>query len=213
MMRALAPYLAYAFMSLVGWTSKIRVLHDERRAALRKKDQRFIYAFWHNRQAFFTYSHRGDPLSVLVSRSRDGDIVAKVMDLSRIGSCRGSSSRGAVAGLREMMAVLEAGQDLGITPDGPRGPAREVKSGALFLAQKLGVPILPTTNAISRKLVLKRSWDQYQVPLPFGKACIAYGEPIWVDPKDDMEKKAEQLKAALDDITDQAEHALGRWEA
>ena len=197
MFRWAAPYLAYLYLSLVKWTTRLEILGEEKRALLRSKNQRFIYAFWHNQQMFFTTSHRGDNLSVLVSLSRDGEMIAKVMSLSKIRASRGSSSKNASAALKEMMRLTEEGWDLGITPDGPKGPKEEVKRGGVFLAQKLGVPILPTANFLSRKIVLRRSWDQYQVPLPCGRAAIAYGKPIWVGPDDDLDLKAKELAKEL----------------
>jgi len=209
-LRRLVPYLAYSYVSLVGWTTRLRVLHGERRDALRRANQRFIYAFWHQRQVFLTYSHRGDPAKVLVSRSADGELIAQTMRLSRIGSCRGSSSRGGAAATREMLEAVEAGFDLGITPDGPRGPAREVKDGALFLAQKLGIPILPITTALSNRVELRRAWDKFHVPLPFGRGVVAYGEPLWVRDGDDPKAKAARLKAVLDELTLEADREVGR---
>lgn len=208
LLRGLLPYLAYAYLSLVGLTTRVRTIGSEHRGGLRKRGARFIYAFWHQRQAFFTWTHRGDGAAVLVSRSRDGELIARTMRLSRIGALRGSSSRGAAEALREMMEEAGKGVDLGITPDGPRGPAREVKPGVLYLAQKLGIPILPLTNALSRKLILPRSWDRFQVPLPFGRAVLRYGAPIRVGPGDDLAAKAVELKSALDRITEEADREV-----
>lgn len=208
MLRALVPYLAYLYVSFVGLTTRLKVIGEEHRDRLRERDRRFIYALWHQRQVFFTWTHRGDPASVLVSRSRDGELIARTMSLSRIGSCRGSSSRGAVAATREMMEALELGLDLGITPDGPKGPARQVKPGVVYLAQKLGIPILPITNALSRKLTLARSWDAFQVPLPFGRAVVLYGPPITVRPHDDLAAKAEEVRGALERITEEADREV-----
>ncbi|MBI5883052.1 MAG: DUF374 domain-containing protein [Elusimicrobia bacterium] len=208
MLRAIAPYLGYLYMTLVGWTTRWRVLGGERKAGLRRSGRRFIYAFWHQRQVFFTYSHRGDSAKVLVSRSRDGEIIARVMEISRIGAARGSSSRGFTAALKDMARTVEEGFDLGITPDGPRGPAREVKSGVVFLAQKLGIPILPIATALTSKLVFKKSWDLFQFPLPFGRGIVAYGMPVAVGPDDDPKAKAAEVKAALDRVTDEADAAV-----
>jgi lysophospholipid acyltransferase (LPLAT)-like uncharacterized protein len=207
LLRALLAYLAYTYMTFVGMTSRLAIHGEEHRRALRSTNRRFIYAFWHQRQVFFTWTHRGDPTAILVSRSRDGELIARTMELSGLRATRGSSSRGAVRVLREMLETVSAGTDLGITPDGPRGPAREVKSGVLFLAQKLGIPILPLSNALSRKIEFK-SWDRFQVPLPFGRAVLRYGAPIWVAPEDDLAQKAGELKKALDAITDEAEREL-----
>lgn len=199
------PYLAYAYMTLVGLTTRLRVEGLENLSRARSLGPRVIYACWHERQVFFTYSHRGAGASVLVSRSRDGELIARTMELSGIHASRGSSSRGGEAALRAMTRLVQAGLDLGFTPDGPKGPRREVKPGVLYLAQKQGIPIIPITNALSRRLVLRRSWDHYQVPLPFGRGVVRYGEPILVGAKDDLAAKAAELKAELDRITDSAD--------
>lgn len=205
MLRRLVPYLAYAYVSFVGLTNRLTTVRGEIRDGFKARDERFIYAFWHQRQVYFTWAHRGVGAAVLVSRSKDGEMIAETMRLSDIGAVRGSSSRGGAAAVRELMEVLQSGLDIGITPDGPKGPAREVKDGAVFLAQKLGVPLVPVTNALSRKLEIKKAWDRFQVPLPFGRAYVVYGEPIVVGPDDDPVTKAAELKAALDRITAEAD--------
>ncbi len=172
---------------------------------MRAKNSRFIYAFWHQRQAFFTVTHRGDAVSILISRSRDGDMIADTIRLCGVASVRGSSTRGASGAVRALMEALGSGLDVGITPDGPKGPAREVKDGVLFLARKLGLPILPITNAQSHKIVLRRAWDRFHIPLPFGRGAVVYGEPLFVGPDDDLAAKAAELKSRLDAITLEAE--------
>ena len=127
-----------------------------------------------------------------------------------VKAVRGSSSRGAAAAVRSLMTALEAGFDLGITPDGPKGPAREIKGGVMFLAQKLGVPILPISSAQSNRLVFAKSWDRFHLPLPFGRAVVVYGEPILVGPDDDLRLKAAELKSSLDAITREAEALVAR---
>jgi hypothetical protein len=204
-LRRVVPYFAYAYVSLVGLTTRLTTVRGGIRDGLKARNRRFIYAFWHQRQVFFTWAHRGVGAAVLVSRSKDGEMIAETMRLSDIGAVRGSSSRGAAAAVRGLMEVLHSGLDIGITPDGPKGPAREVKDGVVFLAQKLGVPIVPVTNALSRRIEIKKAWDRFQVPLPFGRAVVAYGEPIEVGPDDDLAAKAAELKAALDRITTEAD--------
>jgi lysophospholipid acyltransferase (LPLAT)-like uncharacterized protein len=208
MLRGILPYLAYLYVTFVGVTTRLRVEGDAHLRALRQKNQRFIYAFWHQRQVFFTYTHRHQNAAVLVSRSRDGELIARTMNLSGIGACRGSSSSGGASAARQLMELLHAGFDLGLTPDGPRGPARRVKPGIIFLAQKLGVPILPLTNSLSRKLEFKKSWDRFQLPLPFGRAVIRYASPIAVGPQDDLSAKRQELEKALNAITEEADARL-----
>ena len=204
--RRLIPYLAYLFSSFLKLTTRVKIVRGEIRDRLRAADQRFIYALWHQRQVFFTVSHRGDNVTVLVSRSADGEMMAEVIRLCcGVVSVRGSSSRGASGAVLSLMKALKSGVDLGITPDGPKGPRCEVKEGVMYLAQRLGVPILPVTNAQSNRIVLARSWDQFHLPMPFGRAAVVYGEPIEVGPGDDLNLKAAELKRALDAITSEAE--------
>lgn len=213
MLGALVPPVAYLYSTLVGLTTRLRTRGVEHRDKLRAEDRRFIYAFWHQRQVYFTWTHRGDPADTLVSKSKDGELIARTMRLCRMGARRGSSSRGGAAAVREMMESVQAGRDLAITPDGPRGPAREVKEGVVFLAQKLGIPILPLTNALTRRKELARAWDRFQIPLPFGRAVVRYAEPIFVGPDDDLAAKARELKESLDRITELAEREVREWPA
>jgi lysophospholipid acyltransferase (LPLAT)-like uncharacterized protein len=202
-LRRFAPYLAYLYVSFVGLTSRLRWLGLEHLEAARRGQGRangpVVYAFWHQRQVFFTWTHRGAHVKILVSRSADGEIIAQTMRLSRIHSCRGSSSRGAVAGARELLGALDEGFDVAVTCDGPKGPAREVKAGILYLAQKTGLPIIPIASATSRRLEFARSWDRFQVPLPFSRAVVVHGPAVLVGPQDDLAAKARELKAALDE--------------
>lgn len=205
LLRCLVPYLAYAYSCLLRATTRVRFFHGEARAGLRARNERFIYAFWHQRQVFFTVTHRHDKLTILVSRSQDGEMIAETARLCGVDAVRGSSSRGASEAVRSMMTALRSGLDIGITPDGPKGPAREVKRGVLFLAQKLGVPILPVTSAQSHRFVFRKAWDHFHLPLPFGRGAVVYGLPIRVGLGDDLKAKAAELKASLDAITLEAE--------
>lgn len=208
MLRKLVPYLVYSYVSFVGWTTRQRVLRADIPERIHASGERFVYAFWHQRQVYFTWSHRGVSAAVLVSKSKDGEMIARTMELSRIDAVRGSSSRGGAAAAREMVEILRSGRDVGITPDGPRGPAREVKEGAVRVAQLAGMPVVPIANALSHKLEVARAWDRFQVPLPFGRAVVLYGEPVRVGPGDDLAAKAAELKAAMDAVTAEADRLV-----
>ena len=208
MIRKFVPYLAYLYVTFIGWTTRSQVLRDDIPLKVHNAGKQFIYAFWHQRQIFFTWSHRNVGAAVLVSRSKDGELIARTMELSRIGVVRGSSSRGGAVAAREMVAILRSGRDIGITPDGPRGPAREVKEGALRVAQLSGMPIVPIANALSNKVAIATAWDRLQVPLPFGRAVVIYGEPIQVAAGDDLAVKAAELKAAMDALTAEADRLI-----
>ena len=208
MLRKLVPYLVYSYVTFVGWTTRARVLRADIPAKVHAEGERFIYAFWHQRQVFFTWSHRDAEAAVLVSKSKDGEMIAKTMELSRIAAVRGSSSRGGAAAAREMVEILRSGRDVGITPDGPKGPAREVKEGAVRVAQLAGMPIIPIANALSNKIEIAKAWDRFQVPLPFGRSVVIYGEPVRVAAGDDLAVKAAELKASMDALTAEADRLV-----
>ncbi|MBI4056904.1 MAG: lysophospholipid acyltransferase family protein [Elusimicrobia bacterium] len=207
MLKALIPYLGYFYIWIVGKTSRITWKGSEIPRNLESQGINFVYAFWHSRQFFFVYSHRHQPVSILVSSSRDGEYIAKMLELSGMKTVRGSSTRGGSKALKELVDHARQGNHLGITPDGPRGPAREVKQGVLFLAQKLGLSIIPITYAAKRKMVFG-SWDKIHLPLPCNRIVIAHGTPIQMSSQDSLEEKSQELKMALDHITRQADEMV-----
>lgn len=208
-LRFLVPYLGYLFSTFILLTTSVKIVRGEIRDRLRAKNQRFIYAFWHQRQVFFTVSHRGDHMAMLISKSVDGEMIAEtIRRCCGVTSIRGSSTRGASDAVRGLIKALRSGLDIGITPDGPKGPKEEIKEGVIYLAQKLGVPILPITNAQSNRLILKKTWDQFQIPMPFARSVVVYGEPIHIGANDDLKLKAVVLKASLDAITAEAERLV-----
>lgn len=210
MLRKLIPYAVYSIVSFVGWTTSLRWVGLQHKKAAQKGGKGYIFTFWHQRQVYFTYTHRGEPAHVLVSRSKDGEMIAETMRLSNIGAVRGSSSRRAAGATRELADILDKGEAIGITPDGPKGPGRQVKPGVLFLAQKTGAAILPISNAVSNTFEVSKAWDRFHIPLPLSRAVVVYGEPLSVAEGDDFDEKARILKERLDAITDEADRLVGR---
>ena len=208
MLRKLVPYLVYCYVTVIGWTTRQRTINADIPLNIHKRGERFIYAFWHQRQVFFTWSHRNVSAAVLVSKSNDGEMIARTMDLSGIDAVRGSSSRGGPPAPRDMVDIHPSGRDEGNTPDRPRGPAREVKEGAVRVAQLAGMPIVPIANALSHRIEVAKAWDRFQVPLPFGRSVVIYGEPVRVGDADDLSAKAAELKAALDALTAEADRLV-----
>jgi hypothetical protein len=148
-------------------------------------------------------SHQRRGIVVLVSRHRDGEWIARIAGRFGFGAARGSSTRGGEEGMRELMAALAAGRCAGVTVDGPRGPARHVKPGAVWLASRTGCPLVPVTSASSRTHVF-RSWDRFRLPQPFARVGVTSGEPLQV-PRDlddqGLEDWRRKLERALDDLT------------
>ncbi len=161
----LLSFLATTYLRWVGATSRIvwvnRSIRDEHEAS----GKGYIYAFWHGRQVFLTYAHRGDPTHILISKSADGEIIAQVCQTFGLAPVRGSSSRGASEAVLKMQKTLQSGGHVGITPDGPRGPLRVVQPGVLYLAQATGCPIVPLAFGARKKWIFK-SWDEFIVPKP-----------------------------------------------
>lgn len=145
-----------------------------------------IYAIFHGRLLGNVYNNRGRGVCVMVSRHRDGEIIARIMERLGFVTVRGSATRGGGSALRAMLRELSAGRDLALTVDGPRGPAGVVKPGVVYASFRSGRPILPTAVGYSRAGVFG-SWDSFQVPWPFARMQVVYGPPIEapVEPKEE----------------------------
>jgi lysophospholipid acyltransferase (LPLAT)-like uncharacterized protein len=186
---------------------------DDRSGYLRGNapSKRFVFALWHNRLAlapilYHRYIRKYEPnrqMAGLVSASRDGGLLAQILKYFGVETARGSSSRRGGQALVEMTTCAEQGYDLTITPDGPRGPRYDAQEGIITTAQLTGLPIVPFSYYLSRKISLN-SWDAFQVPLPFTRCEIIVGEPLSIpreitDEQREMYRK--QLEQALRDIT------------
>lgn len=206
---AALPVVAAGFIRTLRATVRIRHHGDARQRDWEKAGDHFILAFWHRHLLLMPYAYRGRRISVLVSQSRDGELIARTVARFGIDSSRGSSSRGGAAGLRSLLRKVEEGYDIAFTPDGPRGPAREVQPGVILAAAATGLPVQPVALAASRTRHL-RSWDRFVVPLPFSTVHFVYGEPLAVPRRGDPDSAAAELKLRLDAAEAQAEELAAR---
>jgi lysophospholipid acyltransferase (LPLAT)-like uncharacterized protein len=161
-------------------------IHDEGRVLNADVDHPFIGAIWHNRLAIampvwtvWKKRHPNARLAGLISASRDGALLARTFSYFGVKPVRGSTSRRGPQALLELNSALRDGFCVAITPDGPRGPKYQVQSGIISLAQVSGIPIVPVGVHISHKKRL-RSWDAFQIPLPFAMCSVTFGPPIQV---------------------------------
>lgn len=219
----LAGALLNAYGQLVLITSGVRVLADpETESLVLQRRGAVIYALWHCHVFFMPLLrlHTRRPVAVLLSSHRDARIVGVAARMRGVELVQGSSTRGGVAAYRELLQRLRQGQSVCITPDGPRGPARQVKRGVLHLARQSGCAVVPVGLALSRRRRL-RSWDRSVLPLPFGRAVLALGPPIYLTaPGDGTGQQrdgaagclphAAVLAEALEASSGQASLALGR---
>lgn len=159
-----------------------------------------IYTFWHEHIFLGTYFFRGRRIVVMTSRSLDGEYIARFIQRFGYGAARGSSTRGGVGALVEMARLVRAGCPAGFSIDGPRGPRRVAKMGAVLLAKKTGQPILPLAVEAERFWRL-RSWDRLQIPKPFTRATVRLAPPVRVPADADeslLAEKRDELQRALD---------------
>lgn len=138
-----------------------------------------VYALWHEHLLPLALAHRDQGVTALVSRHRDGEILASVLDRLGQRAARGSSTRGGAEGLAAMIRDGRDGRPLAFTPDGPRGPARRCKPGVVRAAAETGRPIVPLGAAASagRRLA---SWDRFLVPAPGARVVVSRGAPLHV---------------------------------
>jgi len=192
-------------VSCIGGTLRWRI--EDPSGLLANTPQRScIFAFWHNRIFLLPYlfrkhwhSRQRDRVAVLVSASKDGEKLTRVLSKFNLICVRGSSSRRGKEALREMTHLVNEGYDAGITPDGPRGPKYHCQEGVISLAQLTQAPIIPVSWDVSWKITAK-SWDGFMVPLPFARATVRIGAPIMVreDAGDEQhEKKRLELENVL----------------
>jgi lysophospholipid acyltransferase (LPLAT)-like uncharacterized protein len=173
-----ASWVAHCYIRLVYLTNRWSVDGAERPRRLTGEGRSFIVAFWHGRLLMMPLAwHRLVPFHMLISAHRDGRIIAGAMTYFGIETIAGSTSRGGSAALRTMLKRLKEGGCVGITPDGPRGPAMTASIGIVNVARLARVPILPLTYATSRRRVLA-TWDRFHLALPFGRGVFLWGEPI-----------------------------------
>ncbi len=172
-------FLAWLAIAALCRTLRFRVSDPGGWVRGRHRRDPKIWACWHGQQlvAFYFFRRRGT--GILSSLSRDGDYSSSILRLFGWHIVRGSSSRGGARGLLELLRHLRAGGELGLTPDGPQGPAYHIEPGILYLAAKTGAPVIPFAIA-ARPGWTARSWDRFLVPMPFARCAVFFGRPFHV---------------------------------
>jgi lysophospholipid acyltransferase (LPLAT)-like uncharacterized protein len=175
-------WLAYGLVGLFQLSYRYTRLNPELRdqASQMNENKALAYACWHQNALSTVMAHTWRRLAILVSRSFDGEVIAFVAKKFGVHSARGSSSRGGLEALRQLIKLTKEGYEVGITVDGPRGPRHEVKGGVIALASRTGVPILPTASRGRRTWTLVKSWDHFRVPKPFTEIVVIYGQPMQI---------------------------------
>lgn len=196
----LASRAFFLLIKLIGKTIRFETDGWENFQKIERAGKIPIYSFWHNRIFAGTYFFRNRGIVVITSQSFDGEYIARFIQRFGYGAARGSSTRGGVGVLVEMIRLMKSGLPTGITVDGPKGPRYVVKSGAIILAKKTGNPLMPFVVEC-KKFWTINSWDKLQIPKPFTRSKIFIAEPIYVSKEADeteIENKRLELQEKLD---------------
>ena len=184
----------------------IRRVHNDRRQEVLDSGKSYIYGQLHAHQiAAGMFGEAGTV--AMVSRSVDGDIVAPMLKIFRKQLVRGSSgraSKGGASALQQMIRKVREGHRGVIAVDGPKGPRGSVQKGIGLAAKKSGMPVMPVILVPNRRIILSRAWDRLQIPMPFCRVDVYFGDPIDVAEDDDLGAFAEKLAGVLHDL--EAQH-------
>ena len=204
----LFPRAGLLLVKLISRTYRYRLVDTENEQRALDAYSSVIYASWHQR--FFpgiTLFATRKPIAIMISQSRDGEMIAQVVDILGWRSVRGSSSKGGIRALKALRSLTRQGYRVGHIVDGPQGPFGVVKPGLLTIAQFSGATILPVIMSAQRRWVFN-SWDRFMVPKPFSKVFIRFAPPITVprrlDPdafealRQDVEKQIKELTIQTD---------------
>lgn len=210
--RALLCRLAAGYLGFVYATGRWTLIGVEGVGAYVTRGRPIIACFWHGRMLMMVYAWRWTQRArMLISGHRDGQLIADIIARFGVSTVIGSSSRGGTPAVRELLAILKAGESIAITPDGPRGPCMRAQMGAVRLAQLSGAPLFPATFGVRPRRMLS-SWDRFIVVFPFARGVVICGEPIDV-PRNAGAEQLERIRALLEhrlnEITAEADRLTG----
>jgi len=205
-------WVIHVYVRLVYATGRWTVEGAAFPRAIREAGKAFIVAFWHGRLLMppLVWQRRA-PMHMLISGHADGRLIAGAVHFFGIDSIAGSSNDGGSAALRAMVRWLKAGDCVGITPDGPEGPAMRASRGIVAVARLSGAPIVPLAYATSRRRIL-RTWDRFHLPLPFSRGIFIWGEPIAAAPDLDeagMESCRALIEQRMNLLVAEADQRMG----
>ena len=202
-------FLGKLILGLWTKSARLTVIGEDRYQELRNQNKPVVLLIWHGRLLVVPYLFKKRGILALISPSEDGEILARIV--SGWGKVlRGSSSHSVVKAWGVMRKELDKGGEVIIVPDGPKGPNRKMKLGALKLSQQSGAYLVPFTFAASRKKTLN-SWDRFLIFCPFTRVVALFGESIVVDPKlrgDDLEIERQRIERILLQLDDKATNYL-----
>ena len=193
-----AALLSYWAIRLIAATVRFEIRGMEHFDQVKAAGHVPIYCFWHDRIFLGTYFFRRRGIVIMTSQSFDGEYIARFIQKFGYGAIRGSSTRGGVRALVEMIRTMRRGLPMGFSVDGPRGPRYEVKPGPVVLASKTANPMIPFVLE-PRSFWTLKSWDRMQIPRPFTRCLVKVTDPIYV-PADASSEVMEAKRQELEDV-------------
>jgi lysophospholipid acyltransferase (LPLAT)-like uncharacterized protein len=208
----LARWVGPLLIRLLGVTLRVERSGVGNIAKARSLSSKVIFAVWHGSLFLLTYVHRNEGIDVLVSTHQDGEYIARVITGLGFGTVRGSSTRGGARAVFKLTGEAAGKHDIGITPDGPRGPREHCRPGVIYLAKRNRMPVVPIGVSHKPSLVLS-SWDRFMIPLPFARCMIVYGEPVVYDAamsQESIEAAARDLEKRIAAAVEEADNGCGK---
>lgn len=193
------PYIGLFIVKILSSTYRIRIINPEVERDILKRGHIPIYASWHQR--FFPgiiFFATRKPISIMISQSRDGELISKIVNILGWYPVRGSSSKGGRQALRKIKKLVYEGYRVAHIVDGPRGPLGVVKPGLLLIAQASGMPIVPVITSAEKKWVFN-SWDRFMVPKPFSRVIIRFSDEICI-PSNLQRSDFEAKRSSIENI-------------
>jgi lysophospholipid acyltransferase (LPLAT)-like uncharacterized protein len=207
-----AARVGYVAIALIGRSLRWEVFGWDHYETARRMDRTIIFTFWHREIFSATWFWRNRRIVVMTSRNFDGEYIARIIQEHGYGAARGSTSRGAISALKEMIGAVRQGRDTAFTIDGPRGPRSVAKPGAVLLAKATGAAILCFHIEPKHAGVFRKSWDQTQIPRPFSRAAVFIAPPITVPRDADSAAQAAKV-AEVQSTLDELEKAAVSWKS
>lgn len=206
-LRLIGQYLISLAVSVLCKTLRVTVKNGGTLKQLARENKNFILAFWHGTMLLPWYLHKNKGIAALTSKSKDGDLLARLLKSWNYQVIRGSSSSGGDIALGIMIDYAKNNNSIAITPDGPKGPAKKLKAGAVVTAKKSGLPLVLIGIGYKNKRIL-RNWDSFQIPALFSKANAVYSVPVYINRNLDYNSTSEMInscEAKLNELQLEAE--------
>ncbi|MFB9355311.1 lysophospholipid acyltransferase family protein [Sneathiella chinensis] len=211
-MKSVISRIAAGYIWLVYRTSRWQIENADLPNRYVDEGKPFIMAFWHGRLLMMSIANRPPARAhVLISRHGDGELIARTIKHWNLDSIRGSTSRGSVPALKEILRVIRKKEIVVITPDGPRGPRMRAQDGVVRIAALTGVPVFPVSYSTTRGRFLK-SWDRFFLAKPFSRGVMLWGDPIEVARQEDpaaYEDARLEIENRLNELTREADLRCG----